>query len=241
MLGQNTNSKPEFMRRLVITVAVGLLAGPVRAQVDPKIHKLCIEAKDYVGCVKTMENRSDKESQGDLLKSDEQLKIGNYIGLVICEFGEDGMSRMDTNDAMRYFQNATRLDPSLYKAIENDPKATSQTRRIAIEFISQRCPDKLPQNPAQFKPVLMATGGCSPGSAKYTVDQPTGFLGLGKPKKVDIGCMSQAEANRWNIEQQNLRRPPVMINQPSYQAPKTCYSSGRSTGYGGYSGTTTCY
>jgi hypothetical protein len=106
------------MHRLLIALATSLVAGPVMAQVEPKIHKLCTEAKDYAGCVKTMENRSDKESQGDLLNSDQQLKIGNYIGLVICEFGEDGMSRMDTNDAMRYFKNATSLDPSLYKAIE---------------------------------------------------------------------------------------------------------------------------
>ena len=229
------------MRPLLIAIAVGLLAGPVMAQVNPKIHKLCSEAKDYAGCVKTIENHSDKESQGDLLNSDQQLKIGNYIGLVICEFGEDGMAGMEANDAMRYFQNATRLDPGLYKSIESDPKATSQTRRIAIEFINQRCPERLPPDPAQFKPVLVPTGGCPPGTSKYTVDQPTGFLGLGKPKKVDIGCMSQAEANRWNIEQNNLRRPPIIINKPGYQGPKTCYSSGRSTGYGGYSGTTTCY
>ena len=228
------------MRHVSIAIAA-LLAGPAMAQVDPKVHKLCIEAKDYAGCVKTIEIRSDKEPQGDLLNSDQQIKIGNYIGLVICEFGEDEMARMEANDAMRYFQNATGLDPSLYKSIESDPKATSQTRRIAIEFIGQRCPEKLPPDPAQFKPVLVPTGGCPPRTSKYTVDQPTGFLGLGRPKKIDIGCMSQAEANRWNIEQQNLRRPPVIINQPGYQVPKTCYSSGRSTGFGGYSGTTTCY
>lgn len=27
---------------------------PAFAEVDPKIHKLCIEAKDYAGCVRAM-------------------------------------------------------------------------------------------------------------------------------------------------------------------------------------------
>jgi hypothetical protein len=208
------------MHRLLIALATSLVAGPVMAQVEPKIHKLCTEAKDYAGCVKTMENRSDKESQGDLLNSDQQLKIGNYIGLVICEFGEDGMARMDANDAMRYFQNATSLDPSLYKAIESDPKATSQTRGIAIEFISQRCPEKLPPDPAQFKPVLVPTVGCPLGTAKYTVDQPTGFLGLGKPKKVDIGCMTPAEASAFHQQRSQAWRnvnTQQQINQMQYQ------------------------
>jgi len=230
------------MHKLLITaISLVLLPVPVMAQVDPKIHRLCIEAKDYSGCVKTMEIRSSNVSRQDLLSLDQQLKIGNYIGLVMCEFGEDGMARMDADDAMRYFKYATSLDPALLKSIENDPKATDQIRRVAIEYVSQHCREKVPPDPTQFKPIIVPTGGCQPGTSKYTVDQPTGFLGLGKPKQVDIGCMSKAEANRWNIEQNNLRRPSVIINQPIYQAPKTCYSTGRSTGYGGFSGTTTCY
>ena len=229
------------MYQFSIFVALVLLAGPVMAQVDPKIHKLCIEAKDYAGCEKTMRETSNPKEQNDLLSKEQQLKIGNYVGLVICEFGQEGMARMDADDSMRYFQYATGLDPALYKAVDGDPKASEETRRIALDFISQRCSDKLPDINALFLPTLVPTGGCPPGTSKYTVDKPSGFLGLGRPKKVDIGCMTKAEANRWNIEQQNLRRPPVIINQPGYQAPKTCYSSGRSTGYGGYSGTTTCY
>ena len=229
------------MRELLISSAALLLAFPAMAQVDPKIHKLCSEVKDYAGCVKTIGTLTEGKVQNDLLSKEQQQKIGNYVGLVICEFGQDGMARMDADDSMRYFQYATGLDPALYRAVNSDPKASEETRRIALDFISQRCSDKLPDSKALFLPTLVPTGGCPPGTSKYTVDQPSGFLGLGRPKKVDIGCMTMAEANRWNIEQQNLRRPPVIINQPGYQAPKTCYSSGRSTGYGGYSGTTTCY
>jgi hypothetical protein len=48
------------MRHLPIAVAV-LLAGPVMAQVDPKIHKLCLEAKDYAGCVRAMTATPDSQ------------------------------------------------------------------------------------------------------------------------------------------------------------------------------------
>lgn len=45
------------MRSAVVFSFVALgLAAPfnARAQVDPGIHKLCVEAKDYAGCVKAM-------------------------------------------------------------------------------------------------------------------------------------------------------------------------------------------
>ena len=47
---------------LTFTLSISTIAAvPVAAEVDPKIHKLCIEAKDYSGCVK---------SQGVIMGSD---------------------------------------------------------------------------------------------------------------------------------------------------------------------------
>jgi len=40
------------MKRLLLLLPL-LLAAPVSAQVDPEIHKLCSNAKDYAGCVQT--------------------------------------------------------------------------------------------------------------------------------------------------------------------------------------------
>ena len=42
--------RPDLMRRLLF-VATLVLAWPAFGQVDPKIHKLCVQAKDYAGCV----------------------------------------------------------------------------------------------------------------------------------------------------------------------------------------------
>lgn len=45
------------MKKLIAAITtLGLaLPAPVLAEVDPKVHKLCIEAKDYQGCVRAME------------------------------------------------------------------------------------------------------------------------------------------------------------------------------------------
>ena len=44
------------MKRFLTLAILGatLVSAPVLAEVNPRIHKLCIEAKDYAGCVKTM-------------------------------------------------------------------------------------------------------------------------------------------------------------------------------------------
>jgi len=47
--------------------------------------------------------------------------------------------------------------------------------------------------------------GCTDGRSMVYVKQG-GFLGIGA-KNVPVGCMTEAEMNRWNIEQQNARRP----------------------------------
>lgn len=42
-----------ILKPLIITAAAAaLLAVPALAQVDPKSHRMCIDAKDYTGCIK---------------------------------------------------------------------------------------------------------------------------------------------------------------------------------------------
>jgi hypothetical protein len=72
-----------------------------------------------------------------------------------------------------------------------------------------------------YQPPSSDANGCPEGTQRFYVEQPSGFLGLGK-KKVDIGCMTQGEANRWWIEQKN--RQPVYV-PPTYQAPRNCTSN----------------
>ena len=64
--------------------------------------------------------------------------------------------------------------------------------------------------------------GCPAGQQRIYVDRSTGFLGLGK-KKVDIGCMTESEYNRWWIENQNRRQPTYV--PPTYQPRRNCTSN----------------
>jgi hypothetical protein len=92
------------MRHLPIAIAV-LLAVPVMAQVDPKIHKLCVEAKDYAGCVRAMTGSSETgsrlvTSQGVDIAEGSQCNVGfAYIGGgncqdVRCEYNSSGFNAL---------------------------------------------------------------------------------------------------------------------------------------------------
>lgn len=50
--------------RLILLAGAIFLATPAIAQVDPKIHKQCIEAKDYAGCVKAFTSPQQETDDG---------------------------------------------------------------------------------------------------------------------------------------------------------------------------------
>ena len=67
------------MNRLIAAIAtIGLaLPTPLLAEVDQKIHKLCIEAKDYAGCVKAMTTSSEEKTPSLRLIEGERELTGN--------------------------------------------------------------------------------------------------------------------------------------------------------------------
>ena len=49
------------MRKLLIPLLAALsLPSAVNANIDPEVHKLCLPAADYAGCVKTMTGNSNQ-------------------------------------------------------------------------------------------------------------------------------------------------------------------------------------
>ena len=79
------------------------------SKVDPKIHKLCLEARDYAGCVKAMTGAPDSASQGTQRLINQQgadIVDGNqcpigfaYIGGgncqdVRCEYNSTGFNAL---------------------------------------------------------------------------------------------------------------------------------------------------
>lgn len=70
---------------------------PAFAEVDPKIHKLCIEAKDYSGCVRSMKGETSTETtvnqihrqganltEGNSCPAGHWYSGGGYCHRVIC-------------------------------------------------------------------------------------------------------------------------------------------------------------
>lgn len=62
--------------RLLVSATV-LLTTPALGQVDPKIHKLCAETKDYAGCVKTQTGKTDEPKSPQVVIDGGMLPTGN--------------------------------------------------------------------------------------------------------------------------------------------------------------------
>ena len=66
------------MKRLFFIALPALLVGTqAAAEVDPKIHKLCIEAKDYAGCVRSMKGDTSPTTGAVRLRVGLQDELGN--------------------------------------------------------------------------------------------------------------------------------------------------------------------
>ena len=46
----------------IASASIAIRTIPVVAEVDAKTHKLCLEAKDYLGCVKVMKGETSSET-----------------------------------------------------------------------------------------------------------------------------------------------------------------------------------
>ena len=55
------------------SIAIGTI--PAVAEVDAKTHKLCLEAKDYLGCVKAMKGETSSETVISKYSSKEQVSL----------------------------------------------------------------------------------------------------------------------------------------------------------------------
>jgi len=83
------------MNKLIAAIAtIGLaLPLPLLAEVDPKVHKLCIEAKDYQGCVRAMESggasgdlqRVIQQRGADILEGNQCPSGYAYCGGGLCQ------------------------------------------------------------------------------------------------------------------------------------------------------------
>ncbi len=77
-------------RHLLVTALLSTALSPAWASVDPAIHKLCLEAKDYAGCVRAMKGDTSNQvrtinSDGAAIAEGNQCPAGwAYIGSGNC-------------------------------------------------------------------------------------------------------------------------------------------------------------
>ena len=126
------------MRRLLILPFLLGVSLPVQAGVDPEVHQLCKDVKDYLGCVK---------AQTGEIKSQNKKVFGNkcpeqsaYVGegkcqVVYCRFANIGFGQARGNDPLvggksnwkcgfdwfLHGQGVLQLQPEKL-SITNDPK-----------------------------------------------------------------------------------------------------------------------
>jgi len=94
------------MRRLLLATTAICAGGAVaQTSVDPSIHKLCIEAKDYAGCVRAMKGEAEPktriiQSQGaDLVEGNSCPAGFAYVGggncqEVKCSYNSSGFNAL---------------------------------------------------------------------------------------------------------------------------------------------------
>lgn len=76
----------QVIATLLCVASISPILAQVSSQVDPKIHKLCLEAKDYAGCVRSMQGETmpttrQINSQGaDIAEGNECPSGSAYVG-----------------------------------------------------------------------------------------------------------------------------------------------------------------
>ena len=79
-----------MLRGLLFVPLLGILVLPTSAEVDPKTHKLCLDARDYLGCVKAMEGSKNEEAStksGYSIEDSARPTLGLHQGEVEVEYG----------------------------------------------------------------------------------------------------------------------------------------------------------
>ena len=202
------------MRHLQVATAYSiLLAAPVMAQVDPKIHKLCIEAKDYAGCVKAMTGNSNGEST-----SPATSLYYNYI-----EYEKNQKSFWTAENCSKY--------PDVGK--EN---CSLPARAFSPSNASPPSASTANERPTDGASVATWQGYCnSQGKTYYERTSGLSWFGIKLSNKKEWqGCLTDAEAAQSGAGTTTYQNPMPRL-------PVNCHGSGYSTGSSSYNTKTTCY
>ena len=175
-----------------------LLVAPVSAQVDPAVHKLCVDAKDYSGCVQTQLSLSKKAksepapvtisdpteltARQEHLNENPSLKAWVKANPTLGAKKREEWEELEEKNQASYYQNdddqqelACLQKGSNFSWDGYDCNYTVGTGRSAT----------VGNNQSQYSQ-------CPPGKQMY---RTKGLFGLGAR---DLGCMTAYEAESLN-------------------------------------------
>ena len=95
------------MKRFSLLALTAGFLSPAFAEVDPKVHKMCLQAKDYLGCVKAQTTKSTnipslRVIQGEIELTGNSCPTGfAYKGAGYCQKVEYGTTLSQKNIAMK--------------------------------------------------------------------------------------------------------------------------------------------
>ena len=241
------------MRRLLLLLPL-LFAAPISAEVDPAVHKLCVDAKDYSGCVQTQLSLSEKaksEPKTDATSNPIELTSWQkhlYENPSLKDWAEANPSLAEKK--RKDWVENNDFDIHACSTKYSGEKRQDCYKKRAEWMMSPESKDytSLIERDSDFHESLKSaanTSQCPSGKQRYTT---SGFLGLGKR---DLGCMTpheieslrrQVHANRLSIlnnisgslerqqqQQREFNRELLRIqslNNIQQSSPRSCYTKG---------------
>ena len=162
------------MKRLLLPLLAAIaLPTAVNANVDPEVHKLCIPAADYLGCVKAMTTKSTDIPSMRIIEGKTELS-GNkcpfkyvYVGGGQCQMLSCNMKALNPNLSHLYNRGVCP------KTIFGEMSIQLSTP-IAKAVYDPKCPDK--------EPTMFENSSCKDNY--YTKDGADFFVKKVKKKKV---------------------------------------------------------
>lgn len=240
------------MRQLLLAVSVVLLPGPMMAQVDPKIHKLCSEAKDYAGCV-NISIKKDTVLLKEAEKSNGKPQSTEWRSYGPLQVDWSGLQRMGGSFAAPILDSDGK---PVYLAVNCEDRkfnTTSETgqwkdgwdspqsdfeQRLVTDLCNASPPSSSTANerPADGASVATWQGYCnSQGKTYYERTSGLSWFGITLSNKKEWqGCLTDAEAVQAGAGTTTYK--PV-----NPRSPVNCYGSGYATGGNSYNTKTTCY
>ena len=244
------------MKRLLLLLPL-LLAAPVSAQVDPAVHKLCSDVKDYAGCVKTQLSISEtnypasnpvpksklpetNEWQKHLEKNpglkawaEANPSLGEKKKQIFFNRLNDCGSWNNQKLCLEYSRNSMRFTRASEDSVFLERKRLACIADDNKTWKNSECHDKIATHENLFTKPLNLGNVCPPGTRQY---QKTALFGLVKGRKL---CLSDYEAE--SLRQAQVQNAITNMNHNLNQnLNRNRIINCTSSSYGSYM-STTCY